>query len=238
MISCTTVRPLSNYDAILVYYENGLKSDNWQTRIEAVKGAAAIKGERAENVIIEALKDTHNIVKIEALQILYNKPIKRAQIEIRKLALYSDNDNVRWNALLTLSRYRDPRNAAIFKYNFENDDWLIREASIIGLLTIDDLSTQYVYIDVILKALNDPSYSITIAALSNLRFNHPDIYNTLINMLEKDDIINQPELIIKTFGVLRNYTIPENDKKKLIKFLTHNNTAVRIEALKTLKQKN
>ncbi len=233
--ACTSIRPLTGYDTVLVYYENGYKSDNWKTRLEAVRAVAAIKGERAENLIIKALDDPHNAVKIEALQILFKRPIKRARIQVRNLALHNMNDNVRWNALRTLSRYRDPRDASIYIYNFADEDWLIREAAIIGLLSIDDYSTQYIHIGIIIKALDDPSISVKFAVLSHLTIRDQTLYDKLIQMLSMEN--NPPSLLVATLKALEVYKIEEKDKGKIIELLTHNSSAVRIAALKTLKGK-
>jgi len=233
--SCTSIQPITGYDTVLLYYENGYKSDNWKTRLEAVKAVATIKGERAENLVIKALNDPHNAVKMEALQILSKRPIKRARVYIRELALSSQNDNVRWNALRTLSRYRDPRDASIFIYNFTDEDWLIREASIIGLLSIDDYSTKYIHIDVIIKALDDPSISVKFAALSHLNIQHHSLYAKLIQMLYGEN--NPPSLLVAILKALQAYKIEEKDRDKIIELLTHSNSAVRITALQTLKAK-
>jgi len=233
--SCTSIQPITGYDTVLSYYENGYKSDNWKTRLEAIKAVATIKGERAENLIIQALNDPHNAVKIEALQILSKRPIRRARVYIRELALSSQNDNVRWNALRTLSRYRDPRDASIFIFNFTDEDWLIREASIIGLLSIDDYSTKYIHIDVIIKALDDPSISVKFATLSHLNIQHHSLYSKLIQMLYGQN--NPPSLLVAILKALQPYKIEEKDRDKIIEFLTHSNSDVRITALQTLKAK-
>jgi HEAT repeat protein len=233
--SCNTIKPITGYDSVLLYYENGYKSDNWKTRLEAIKAVASIKGERAENLIIQALHDPHNAIKIEALQILSKRPIKRARIYIRDLALNSQNDNVRWNALRTLSHYRDPRDVSIFIYNFNNDDWLIREASIIGLLSIDDYSTKYIHMNVIIKALDDPSISVKFAALSHLTIKDTALYSKLIQMLQAEN--NPPSLLVAILQALQAYTIEEKDRDKIVELLTHSNSTVRITALHTLKGK-
>lgn len=233
--SCNSIKPITGYDSVLLYYENGYKSDNWKTRLEAVRAVAAIKGERAENLIIKALDDPHNAVKIEALLILSKRPIKRARVHIRELALNSQNDNVRWNALRTLSRYRDPRDVSVFIYNFADEDWLIREASIIGLLSIDDYSTKYIHMDVIIKALDDPSISVKFAVLSHLNIQHGTIYAKLIQMLYGEN--NPPSLLVAILKALQAYKIEEKDRDKIIELLTHSNSSVRIAALQTLKGK-
>lgn len=233
--SCTSIQPITGYDTVLLYYENGYKSDNWKTRLEAVKAVATIKGERAENLIIQALNDPHNAVKIEALQILSKRPIKRARVYIRALAVGSHNDNVRWSALRTLSRYRDPRDASIFIYNFTDEDWLIREASIIGLLSIDDYSTKYIHMGVIIKALDDPSMSVKFATLSHLNIQHHSVYTKLMQMLYGEN--NPPSLLVAILKALQMYKIEEEDRDKIIELLTHNNSSVRITALQTLKAK-
>ncbi len=233
IVSCTSIQPITGYDSILAYYENGYRSDNWKTRLEAVQAVATIKGQRAENLIIQALYDTHDAIKIEALQILFKRPIKRARAPIRELALNSKSDNVRWNALRTLSRYRDPRDASIFIYNFADEDWLIREAAIIGLLSIDDYSTKYIHMDVIINALDDPSISVKFAALSHLNIQHHTIYTKLIQMLHIEN--NPPSLLIAILKALQAYKIEEKDKDKIVELLTHSNSTVRITALQTLK---
>ncbi|MCX8122567.1 MAG: HEAT repeat domain-containing protein [Spirochaetes bacterium] len=235
VVSCSSFRPLTGYDALLLYYENGYKSDNWKTRLEAIQAVATIKGDRAENLIIKALEDSHIAVKVEALHILSKRPIKRAHAYVKDLALYSNNDNIRWEALKTLSRYRDPRDAAVFIYNFSNEDWLVREASIVGLLSIDDYSTKYIHIDSIIKAMDDSSISVKLAALAHLTITHPALYNKLILMLSTEN--NTPSLIVAILKALQAYTIKEKDRDKIVELLTHSSATVRIAALQTLKNK-
>ena len=63
-LCCSSIKPLTNSDAVLSYYEEGYKSDNWETRVEAIRAISGIKGEKAENLIIKALDDSHNAVNI------------------------------------------------------------------------------------------------------------------------------------------------------------------------------
>ncbi len=234
LLACTQLQPLTGYDAVLSYYENGYNSDNWKTRLEAIKAVSSIKGERAENLIIKALNDSHNTVKIEALQAIYKRPIKRARSQIRTMALESNDDNVRWKALLALSRFRDPRDVQVYMYNSTHEDWLIREAAIIGFLSIDDYSTKYIHVDVIIKALDDPSVSVRLAALSHCNIKHTVLYNKLILMLQHTD---NPTLLNAILKALQMYIIEQKDKDIIIKFLTHPNPTVRVTALQTLKGK-
>jgi len=231
--SCNSIKPITGYDSVLLYYENGYKSDNWETRLEAIKAVARIEGERAENLIIQALHDSHDAIKIEALQILSKRPIKRARVYIKDLALNSQNDNVRWNALRTLSCYRDPRDVSIFIYSFNNEDWLVREASVIGLLSIDDYSTKYIYMNVIIKALDDPSISVKFAVLSHLTIKDAVLYSKLIQMLHAEN--NPPSLLVAILKALQAYTIEEKDRDTIVELLTHSNSTVRITALHTLR---
>jgi len=236
-LCCSSIKPLTNSDAVLSYYEEGYKSDNWETRVEAIRAISGIKGEKAENLIIKALDDSHNAVKIEALQILVHRPIKRARNVIRNIALNNSNDNVRWNAIIALSQFRDPRDASVFIYNFANEDWLIREAAIVGLLSIDDLSTKYVNVDVIVRALHDSSISVIMATLRNLNIRHTQIYYTLIGMLKEKNNIT-PSLTIGILNALQLYKLEENDREIVVNFLTHQNSQVRLAAFQTLKRQN
>ncbi|HOT18410.1 MAG TPA: HEAT repeat domain-containing protein [Spirochaetota bacterium] len=237
ILCCSSVKPLTRSDTILSYYEEGYNSNNWKTRVEAIKAVSSIKNERAENLIIKALNDSHNAVRIEALQILIQRPIKRARPIIRDIALQDSNDNVRWSALMALSQFRDPRDASVFISNCANGDWLIREAAIVGLLSIDDFSTKYVNVDVIVRALHDSSISVIMATLRNLNIRHTQIYYTLIGMLkEKNNIM--PSLTIAILNALQLYRLEENDKEVVINFLTHPNSQVRLAAFHTLKRQN
>jgi hypothetical protein len=48
---------------------------------------------------------------------------------------------------------------------------------------------------------------------------------------------NPPSLLVAILKALAVYDIEEKDKEKIVELLTHNNSAVRIATLKTLKGK-
>lgn len=234
MTSCTAMQTVPASDAVLDYYEEGYNSRNWKTRVDALQSIASVRGERADSLIVKGLEDSHNAVKIAALQILSDRVVKKAHVPIKELALKSENSNIRWNAVKALSRYRDPRDASVFIYNFGHDDWLIREAAIVGLLGIDDYSTKYVHGNVIVKALDDPSISVKLAALSNLTVKHPLIYSSLIKMINNENL-KKPTLLAEVVKALQMYSIEEKDRDIIINLLSHDSVHVRIAALNTLR---
>ncbi len=212
------------------------RSDNWQIRKEALSSLCSHDSPEAEDLLIEALNDTHPIVKIEALNCIAVKKTNKAKKSIRQIAEFEANENVRMIAIKTLSKYRDPASALIFAKGLASDDWLIREESIRGLLMINDMVIRRISVPYIVQALNDPRINVVLATLENLNVRNKEIYNELSAIINSEENYNKIDLLKAAIKAINGYLLDKKTREKIIGFLTHPNTDIRISSLGALKK--
>jgi HEAT repeat protein len=212
------------------------KSENWQTRKEAVTNVCLFNSPRAEDLLIAALDDVHPIVKIEALNCIGIKKSNKAKRNIRQIAEFESNDNVRMYAIQTLAKYGDPTSAPIFAKGLASDDWLIREESIKGLLIIDDVFIKRTSIPYIIQALNDSRINVRLATLENLKIQNKVIYNELTVIINNEDNYYKINLLNAAIKAINGYLLDKSTRERLISFLTHPNTETRLFSLRVLKR--
>jgi hypothetical protein len=212
------------------------KSNNWQTRKEALNRLCTYNSPETEDLLIAALEDTHPIVKIEALNCIAVKKPNKAKRNIRQIAEFEDNDNVRMAAIQTLAKYRDPAFALIFAKGLASDDWLIREESIKGLLMIEDILIMHISVPYVLQALSDPRINIRLATLENLKIKNKVIYNELSAIINNDENYNKINLLNAAIKAINGYLLDKTTREKIIGYLTHPNIEVRISSLGVLKK--
>jgi hypothetical protein len=220
----------------VVLLSQALKSDNWQTRKDALNRLCSYNTTETEDLLIAALDDTHPIVKVEALNCLAVKKPNKAKRNIRQIAEFEDDDNVRMAAIQTLSKYRDPTFAPIFAKGLSNDDWLIREESIKGLLMIDDILIMRISVQYILQALSDPRINVRLATLENLKIKNKIIYKELSAIINSDENYNKISLLNAAIKAMNGYLLDKTTRVKIIGYLTHPNIEVRISSLGVLKK--
>ncbi len=211
------------------------ESANWQVRRSAIRELASYKIREAEAVLVKALDDSHTLVRVEALEGLEKTENVTARRRIRALAEYERNNNVRWQAIRVLRGFRDPRDAVVFAKGLSIDDWLIREESIKGLLSIDDFAIKYVSVPYILQALEDSSINVRIAAIENLSVRDERIYAALAAMLD-DEVMTKHSLLKALLKALNGYKLDGLTLKRATSLLVHQNTEIRVLALRLVKR--
>ncbi len=209
------------------------KSDDWTVRRTAIQKLSKFKDPESIDTLIAATEDSHSTVVIEALRALRRHKPAKALERITELAEKSSHSNIRWHAIRTLGFYKDPTSAVIFAKGMNDEDWLIREESIKGLLKIDDYSIRFISIPYILQALEDPSANVKLAALKYLRIKDPRIYQKLSKLL-LDSKDHQQALIEETLKALKGYELDEETREKAIYYLTHQNQEIRLAAYNVL----
>ncbi len=222
--------------------ENILKdyrSRNWERRLNAVitisKYTNLKDPLKAEILLYKATYDDHTAVRIEAIKGLSEYSSKIVIDRIKKIAKKGKNANEKWYALNALARYGDPDFAEIFLSGLKSKDWLIREISIKGILMIDSIKIKYKLIPVIIKAINDPNESVRIAALNNLDIKDKAIYKELIKKIKKKNY-SKNTFLRAVLKALSGYKLDKSTRSKIINLLTHRNPAIRILALRVLKE--
>ncbi len=220
----------------LVVYK--YKSGNWEERVEAVQEISAYDtlphSIKALRLLIEATYDNHTAVQIEAIKKLAAFPSLVSRDRLSQLALENDNFNIKWYALRSLAFYRDPLVAPVFIQGLNNSDWLIREVSINGILMLESSFLEKSMIGPIIQALRDPSSSVRLATLQNLKFKNPELFMEIKKIFKKKD--QNKVFVIASLKALRGYRLDRELKERIIKYLTDRNHEIRILALRVLQE--
>ncbi len=211
-----------------------LNSTSWIKREKAAEKLGNYTSKKSTKALINALDDRHDAVIIHALQSLATRKSEKAYDKIRELAKKHRNENVRWYAIKSLAQYRDALDAPIYIDGLESDDWLIREASIVGLLLVEDYSTRYVCLPAIITTLDDPSMSVQIAAIKNLSIIDDGIYKALVKKIDKE-AETRSTLLAVVLEALMVYRLDEKTRERVVELLGHRNWTVRVTALRLLK---
>lgn len=217
---------------------NNYNSDDWRIRLNSVKSISkyrdSVYAKNSLLLLIKATDDSHSEVQIEALQILKKMKAPAAEDKIRMMALSDENSNVRFFAFSALEEYENIKNENTFLKGLEDTDWLVKEASLKGLMKINDPEIQFKHLKIILNSINDNNISIKLAAISSLKIKDPLIYaelSRIINNKESGLSILKAALV-KTAG----YRLDNKTKQRLIVLLTHRDKDVRLLSLQVLKQ--
>lgn len=226
----TTKKQPVDINKYITIYDNG----NWIEKKDAIRNVRKFPSEQTFSFLTKAADDPHSIIRIEALKAisLYTPP--GAVEKVKQLALNENKPNVRWQALRTLSLYKDPASALIFAKALKSDDWLIREEAIKGLLNINDYAIRYVSIPYILEALNDPVESIVITALNNLTIKDQRLYRKISKILH-DTPQYKHSLLQSALMSLTGYTYDTRTRNTIVTLLIHRNKNIRIAAFRALK---
>ena len=213
-------------------------SDDWEKRSNAIKRIDNhLDGSSRKilmKILIRALDDKHDIVKIEALTILGKRVPPSAFNKINIMSRH-EASNVRWYSLKSLSNYKNKKAFNSFGKSIHSSDWLIREQAIIGLLKIKGINKNKRSIPYIIIALRDKKRSVKIAALNYIRIKDKRIYKQIRRIFIKAKKNNRITLIIASLRAINGYKIDEKVKKHAISLLSHNNYNIKLLALSTLK---
>jgi hypothetical protein len=229
----TTQKKSSDINKYFTMYDNG----NWIEKKEAIRHIKRFPSAQTFSFLIKAADDPYSIIRIEALKSISLHVPPEAVGKVKQLALTEKNSNVRWQAIRTLSRYKDPASALVFAKSLKSDDWLIREEAIKGLLQINDYAIRYVSIPYILEALDDPVESIVITTLNELSIKDQRLYQKITNLLQETPAHNH-SLLQAVLIALKGYKYDSATRETIVKLLVHRNRDIRIAAFRALKSES
>ncbi len=236
-VSClnriTTQQKPSDINTYFAMYENG----NWLEKKNAIRHIKKYPSDKTFSFLVKATDDPHSIIRIEALKSisLYAPPV--ALVKVKQLALNEKKPNVRWQALRTLSQYKDPASALVFAKALKSDDWLLREEAVRGLLNINDYAIRYVSVPYILEALDDNVESIVITTLNNLTIKDQRLYNKISKIL-RDTPTYRHSLLKAALTSLKGYRYDPATRNTIVKLLVHRNKDLRLAAFRALKSES
>jgi len=213
-------------------------SVNWESRRNAIITASEYTDSSYRITLtrffIKAADDSHPLVRIEALRGLKKMMPPEAMPKIRHMAQYDNSPIVRWTAYTVLEDYRDAENEKAFITGCGDEDWLIRESAIRGLLKIEDMEVQRRNIDLILTMIKDSSISVRIETLNNLQYRDPVLFSAISRLINSRK--TGKSLLKAALRAVSGYRFDDLTRKRLVRLLTHENKEIRILALRALKK--
>jgi len=217
-----------------------LSSSRWDIRIQGLKKLEDINEywlfSESEQLIMFASFDERALVRVQTIHMLTEFKTQSAFHRIYTLAEDDDNDNIRWKAISALGNLKERQSLPILLEAVKSKDWLIREASYKSINKTILPSDRDNFKDIIINGILDPVTAVKCAALYNIPFYHPDIYNTVKSLLLQENI---PEnLLVACFDAIKGYALDLPIRELLINYLTDKNPELRVRALRVLKEDN
>jgi HEAT repeat protein len=241
-IACTKIVTVQRTDreAILRSLSQFQEAD-WQMRQKALNDLASYNLSiidpdfpAIEKAYLRALDDSHQLIRIEALKNIAAVSSTRIRNRVAEIAKDDPNLNIRWYALKSLSGLKKAAFINVFISGLSSDDWLIREESIRGLLTIDDQTILRQHISLVVSSLEDPIYAVRLTALENLTIRDPRLYDSIARMLNSE-MREQHAILVALLKALRGYRLDQETRSHVSEFLLHSNSEIRVLALRALK---
>lgn len=218
---------------------NKYATGNWMDRRDAVKEIITCLGHDKNDLVIGTLmvgsKDPYSAVRIEAVKGLGILHTNEALDVVKKIATDDKDGNVRWHALKELRSFKDPSIAEVYIKGLGSDDWLIREESVKGMLAMDDTIIKEKLIPYIIKAINDPSTSVSYTTLHVVKIKDARLYQAITDKLNSSSLYNY-SLLEASLIALEGYKLDPKTKEKVINLLVHDSTRIRLLALRVLKK--
>jgi hypothetical protein len=219
-------------DKMVIAAEALYKSPSWTNRVSAIQNAALWPSLRSEELILSALNDPHVRVRIEAMKTLPVFRSTRVYETIRQIAENEKDENMLLVTMTSLGQYQNPKSAPIFIKALSSNEWIIREASIIGLLDIPDQSIEKLSIQYVINSLSDANDNVRIAALTHLRIKDERIYFVLKEIIRDELVYYKPVYCKALLKAMNGYEYDLVTRGNIIKYITHPNQEIRVLALR------
>jgi HEAT repeat protein len=219
-------------DKMILAAEALYQSPVWTNRVSAIQNAALWPSPRSEELILTALNDPHIRVRIEAMKSLPVFRSTRVYETIRQIAENEKDDNMLFVTLSSLGQFQNPKSAQIFIKCLSNDEWIIRESSIIGLLDIPDPGVEKLSVQYIINSLSDSNDNVRIAALTHLRIKDERLYFILKEIIRDASVYYKPVYCTALLKALNGYEYDVVTRSNIIRYITHPNQEIRVLALR------
>lgn len=225
---------VSAIDACYKAYE----SPDWRVRQKAITDVAAFspKYQEANNLLMQGTADPYNQVCLIALESLTETKPPSAFYRIADLSRTTTDKMICWKALLALSEYHDPDAAPYFALALRDNEWLIREAAIVGLLKIDDQAVEYASVPYIVDSLKDKNLSVRLSTLNNLKIQDKRIYQVISAELMNEKNENKITYMKALLKGVNGYKLDKLTNERLIKLLDNQNLDIKLLTFKALKK--
>ena len=236
----TTKSAFKKNPQLLSEIEADLASDNWSVRLSGLDKLYNVKEYQklpeSEQLILQASFDEQALVRVQAVYMLTELNKLSTNSRIITIAQEDVNDNVKWEAIISLGILKERRSIPLLIEAVESDDWLIREAAYKSINRIALSSDKEQLRHILVNGILDPVNSVKRAALYNIPFYDPDIYNAIKSVIIQSNI---PEnLLIACFNAVAGYALDPIVREVIVNNLANRNPQIRIYALRTLRQDN
>jgi len=224
---------------------------HWDKRVQAVSRITSyLSGKNKKQILlvqsspeysqlvdqlISFSHDVHGAVRIETLKAFSLIRPEKAYPRISEMALNDASGNVQWYALKALALYQNENSAQVFTDKLKSEDWVLREASIIGILMLNIEYQKSNLLPVICNAIEDPNESVSGTALSLVTIREPEIYQSITRVFRKKENFST-KMLTALMRALNGFVLEADIKKRVISCLTHPDKNVRILALRVLKR--
>ena len=216
---------------------NNYNDENWEIRLNAIKSISkysnTVYAKNSLLLLIKALDDSSSEVRIEALKSLKHIKAAAAEEKIGDLALTDQNNNVRYFAFRALEEYTNMTNEQIFLQGLKNNDWLVKEAALRGLMRIDDHAIQVKHIDIIIDCIKSKNTAIRLTAIQYLEIKSTLIYDELADII--NDQTSGLTVLRAALTEIKGYKFDIKTKMRIIELLTHRDKNVRLLSLQALR---
>lgn len=211
------------------------QSDVWTVRLGAVEDVSLYRSGSAEKVLVTATEDSHERIRVQALKGLGSFQTEDAFRAVLSKAANEKDGNVRWIALQVLSSYRRADASPVLAEACNDQDWLIRETAISGILDIDDAVIKQRSLELALAALNDPVENVRIAAMAHLTVTDRKVYELLARQIAGGSYYRRTSYLKVLLPALGQYKLDKEIRAAVLLYLTHPVPEIRVLALHVIK---
>ena len=216
--------------------EKQYQSAYWIDRRNAVNLASKYPYSRTEKFLQKASSDPYNKVRIEAVRslALFNTP---STISVLSEIAQMKNDYViRLEALNVLAEFKSPACADIFIFSYDDANWMIREAAVKGLFSIDHTKIGRIQNEYFPLVISDDSLSVRISALNSLSYRDVNDYPLIRAEVLKKDNLQKYTYLCALLSALEGFMIDAELAVRIKELLVSLNAEVRVRSLKVLKK--
>lgn len=216
--------------------EKEYESAFWVNRRSAVEKASHYPYTRSERFLHKAvLSDSSIKVRIAAVKALSAFNTSSTIIVLSDAADFRNNFMLRLEALNVLASFRSPAATDTFSYSMDDANWLIRESAIKGLISIDHSKISRIQNYYFRKAVEDDSPEVRVSALKNAEFKDMECYEAAKIQFMGRNGSESLRLLEAYLVFFQEYPLDKGVEEEIKKLLLHDNSEIRIAALRTLK---
>ena len=208
----------------------------WTERLRSVDELSECRGKDALRFFVRAASDRHERIRIAAVRSLAQMQNNASYGALLDIAKTDENQNVRWEVLKAISPFKRKESAEIFETYLNDSDWLVREASVSGYLSIDDPKVKSEAADIAVTALNDPNESVRIAALHGYSGTDPRVYAFASKQIAGGAYYRRTGYLKVLLETISRYKLDSQMRTAVLQYITHPNGEVRVLALQAVKK--